>query len=40
VRHINGVTAIGQVRVFLYSELAAPNQVTALPGSYCIVDHW
>jgi hypothetical protein len=40
VRHVNNVTAIGQVRVFLYSELAAPNQVTALPGSYCIVDHW
>jgi hypothetical protein len=40
VRHVRNVTAVGQVRVFLYSELAAPNRVTALPGSYCLVDHW
>lgn len=37
---VRNVTAIGQVQFYLYSELASPNQVTVLPGSYCDYSGW
>lgn len=39
-RHVSNVAAVGQVRVFLYSELGGVAGVLAHAGSYCDVNHW
>jgi hypothetical protein len=39
-RHVRDVTAGGQVRVFMYSELGGVNGTNTHAGSYCTINHW